>query len=1337
MSRGSVFAMGAKTRRSLALLWVALLITTLALPITALTAPSPVRATSPESCGIAPIDVEIILDQSTSMGGSSSGNPPQTRQAWAKQAAVQIITSLQNNGGVGTGAATSTGGRHRVGLTTFSGSANPGYNVRASLGSQNATAITNTINGLSASGNTPLKAGMAGGAADLTSHQRTTDFGLTVNHVIILISDGRPNPDGPSSGWGNGTSQRPTAADAMAFKGAADEVFSVAIGQGGSGATQVDTALMQALAKPNDATHYANVVNGSDLPALFANIFQSIACKTTPTIATTASAATVDFGGSVHDNLTITGDGTHAVTGSVAFWLCGPTAADANCTAGASLGSVTLANGSADSPNVTIGQAAADAGHYCFRAAYTPDEAASSYYNAASHANSTTECFTVLPATISLAKTADANGSAVNPGTSLGYVLTISNTGGSTAFGVSVTDNLPTGSGLDWQLASADPGWTLNGTTLSFSGSLAAGASKSAHVTSPTTQATCGPVINSATASSSNDGSDSVGPVVINVTCATLAWQKHDEDGKALGGATFTVTPNPFTGTGSLDVTDNQAPDQAPAAGAFKLVDLLPGTYTVTEKAPPAGYLLDDSSKQITLAGGQDGVISNAWVDAAYTNPTLSTTLVGDTSGKTPSTLTFNLDNTGTSSSFSDQAALGATDSRHLPTGSVTYTVYSDAACQSAVDTSTVQISENGAIPASKTFSVDGTGTWRVVASYAGDKFNAGASSACNDEVVTVVAPSISVHKGVDLAAAKPGDTLHYTITVENTGTGASSGVSLNDDISALLAHGTAPTDLQASGGVAGLSGSVISWTGDIAAGATVTLSFSVALDAVFPAGTTSLGNTVVVDGRASNCPKDSVDSSCSTSTEVTAAPILTLAKQVRVGDSGYSSGGPAQPGDVLTYRLTIANTGNADATGQSVSDDLSAVLAHASWNGNASPSSGSADFTSPNLSWYGITIPAGGTATLTFSFTLATSGWTAGTTDLPNTAVMAGSENCSPLPEVRAATVAAPAGCSTDTTVTTGTDLRITKSVAPGSIPGGASTPVAYTLVVSNVGNGDTTGNVVVTDDDFPTFYAISGVVCSPDPANDTCDAAHLQGTGIDLGKLSAGASVTITVSGTAAPDNDVVEGDVGAHVNTAQACETFLEGQPLCVHDQATLEVTFTHHPGIAIAKTPSVTVLPPGGGAVTYTYAVTNTGNVPLSSVSVVDDKCSPVGYTGGDGNDNGLLDLRETWTFTCAATLKATTTNVATVTGHDGEGSVEATDEATVTVTQAEPTPTPKPKPTATPKLTLPPTSTVDGPASSGPSGNGLLLILVVVAGLMLAAGAIAPTPARARRRARQG
>ena len=69
---------------------------------------------------------------------------------------------------------------------------------------------------------------------------------------------------------------------------------------------------------------------------------------------------------------------------------------------------------------------------------------------------------------------------------------------------------------------------------------------------------------------------------------------------------------------------------------------------------------------------------------------------------------------------------------------------------------------------------------------------------------------------------------------------------------------------------------------------------------------------------------------------------------------------------------------------------------------------------------------------------------------------------------------------------------------------------------------------------------------------------------------------------------------------------------------------------------------------GDTITYTYVVTNPGDVPLRYVTVGDNpQCSPILLNpAGDTNSNGLLDTTETWVYTCTAVLTETTTNTAT-------------------------------------------------------------------------------------------
>jgi hypothetical protein len=85
--------------------------------------------------------------------------------------------------------------------------------------------------------------------------------------------------------------------------------------------------------------------------------------------------------------------------GTVTFFLCGPIATGACLTGGTNIGTGTLAGGadpddglaSAVSPAVNTAASPLGAGRYCFRAEWPGDD----NYDAASHTNDTTECFSV------------------------------------------------------------------------------------------------------------------------------------------------------------------------------------------------------------------------------------------------------------------------------------------------------------------------------------------------------------------------------------------------------------------------------------------------------------------------------------------------------------------------------------------------------------------------------------------------------------------------------------------------------------------------------------------------------------------------------------------------------------------------------------------------------------------------------------------------------------------------------------------------------------------------------------------------------------------------------
>ena len=111
----------------------------------------------------------------------------------------------------------------------------------------------------------------------------------------------------------------------------------------------------------------------------------------------------------------------------------------------------------------------------------------------------------------------------------------------------------------------------------------------------------------------------------------------------------------------------------------------------------------------------------------------------------------------------------------------------------------------------------------------------------------------------------------------------------------------------------------------------------------------------------------------------------------------------------------------------------------------------------------------------------------------------------------------------------------------------------------------------------------------------------------------------------------------------------------------------------PLIHVVKIPNPLLLPAGGGAVTYTYTVTNPGTAPLNNVSITDDKCTglPGRVSGhpGDLNNNNILESNEIWTFTCLTNLTQTTTNTGTAEG--SANGLTAIDFSLATVVVATP------------------------------------------------------------------
>ena len=122
-----------------------------------------------------------------------------------------------------------------------------------------------------------------------------------------------------------------------------------------------------------------------------------------------------------------------------------------------------------------------------------------------------------------------------------------------------------------------------------------------------------------------------------------------------------------------------------------------------------------------------------------------------------------------------------------------------------------------------------------------------------------------------------------------------------------------------------------LTWTGNLAAGASATITFSVTVNNP-DTGNKSLASTITSATAGSNCASGSTDPRCA-STVTVLVPGLTIAVSANTGT--------ATPGSVVQYTVTVTNSGQTAYTGAAFSDSLSGLLDDVSYNGNATATAG------------------------------------------------------------------------------------------------------------------------------------------------------------------------------------------------------------------------------------------------------------------------------------------------------------------------------------------------------------------------------------------------------------
>ena len=197
---------------------------------------------------------------------------------------------------------------------------------------------------------------------------------------------------------------------------------------------------------------------------------------------------------------------------------------------------------------------------------------------------------------------------------------------------------------------------------------------------------------------------------------------------------------------------------------------------------------------------------------------------------------------------------------------------------------------------------------------------------------------------------------------------------------------------------------------------------------------------------------------------------------------------------------------------------------------------------------------------------------------------------------------------------------ITIAKSVSPTTVRSGDT--VTYTITVTNTGTANLTG-VAVTDQAVPA-----------------CDKA--------IGALAASAVTTYTCT--------AVAGSAGV-TNVAKVTGTPAIGPVVSAEASATYVVV---HPAISILKSTTTPVVRKGS-TVTFTITVTNTGDVPLTGVTVSDPLAPACAKA------IGTLAPGASAVSTCGLVVDAALVNVASVTGKPAIGAdVTAVDPEAVAV-----------------------------------------------------------------------
>ena len=391
-------------------------------------------------------------------------------------------------------------------------------------------------------------------------------------------------------------------------------------------------------------------------------------------------------------------------------------------------------------------------------------------------------------------------------------------------------------------------------------------------------------------------------------------------------------------------------------------------------------------------------------------------------------------------------------------------------------------------INCSATFNLPASGGLTITTTAGSTTLDPVPANNVDSDPLGVVSPIVRVQKSVDKAAATVGDTLQWTLSAANTGTGATTAALILTDtlpanLSGIVVTPTAPTTCAA------LAGNTLTCT--VPAGLAPGASAQVVISASPTAAGNFVNSVLPSGGNGAGCI---TPAACQTTT-VVSKPLVDVTTTL----NGFP--GTSNAGDAIAGLITYANLGPGTAEGVTYSLQLATGLAGVSVTG----ASGSYNAGTGLITFTGL--PVSLTPGQAFSFNLSYIQPGSNISSVTSVIATTSTEVANDYPNMAMVTVPGP-------------NVRVTKTADKATANVGED--IVWTITASNTGNIANQGAVSLADLLPPNLVVTSvvaapGVTCPPLAAwvassTQTCSVAAGQ-----LAALNGSRTVTITAHATA----------------------------------------------------------------------------------------------------------------------------------------------------------------------------------------------------------------------------